>query len=80
MTITSAEIRDICAERLGRWTDRLVEQHSTPLVLLGVGHDGKSGQLTICTPEEITDTDAMVFLEGALKIFRKNQAGQGGHR
>jgi hypothetical protein len=64
------EIESICQERLGRWTKRLVEEHSTPVVLVAVGHDHKKGQLTICTTEEMTDPEIKLFLEGALSRLR----------
>lgn len=60
------EIEDICSVRLEGWTKRLTQEHSTPVLLLGVGHDHKKGQLVICTTEEMTDRDIQLFLEGAL--------------
>lgn len=45
----------ITSERLNEWRDRLREEHATPLVLLGVGHEHKSGQLVLCVPEGVDD-------------------------
>lgn len=69
--MTNKEIEAICDERWRRWTERLIEQHSTPLVLLGVGQDSKSGQVTICTLEEMTDGEILLFLEATLRIFKE---------
>jgi hypothetical protein len=55
MPISDTEIAAICDERLGRWKQRLIEQHSTPLVMLAVGHDQKSGQLLVLTLEEVSE-------------------------
>lgn len=65
----SQEIEAICTERLGRWRRRLVEEHSTPVFLLGAGHDHKIGQVVLCTLEEMSDSDIADFLYGALNKF-----------
>lgn len=64
------DIKEITDKRLYGWTRRLVAEHSTPLILLGVGHDGKSGQLTVLTVEEVPN-DVLI---GALK-FALRQLG-----
>lgn len=57
------EIRKICRERLGKWTERMVEEHATPFILLGIGHDHKIGKRVICTVEnEEMTTDRIIAL------------------
>ena len=68
--MNDTEIETICRDRLGGWTKRLVEEHSTPILLVGVGHDHKTGQVVLCMPEEMTDLEVMHFLEGALNMLR----------
>jgi len=60
----SEEIRSICAERLGKWQERLVSEHSTPVLLLGVGHDSKKGQMVVVTLEDMSDNDLFLFVDG----------------
>jgi hypothetical protein len=64
--MTSEEIKTICQERLGSWQERLVESHATPAVLLGVGHDQHSGDIVICTVEEMSNENIILFLQDAL--------------
>ena len=60
--MTPEEIKAICIQRLGSWTSRLTENHATPVVLVGVGHDHKGGQVVICTAEEMSRKDIIAFL------------------
>jgi hypothetical protein len=60
-------VRKINHERLGRWEKRLTENHSTPVVLVGVGHDQVKGRVFILTTEERTDEEVIVFLREALR-------------
>lgn len=68
------EIETICKERLEGWQKRLVDEHSTPILVVGVGHDHKKGQLVLCIPEEMTRLEVMVFLEGALNMMRTGRS------
>ena len=69
--LTPEQIEAICQELLGSWTKRLVGEHSTPVLLLGAGHDDKSGQLVICTTEEMSNDEIMDFLAGALYMMNR---------
>lgn len=60
-------VRKINHERLGRWEKRLNEHHSTPVVLVGVGHDQVSGRIFLLTTEERTDEEVILFLREALR-------------
>lgn len=64
------EIQTICRERLEGWQKRLVQEHSTPILLVGVGHDNKTGQVVLCIPEEMTNREVMHFLQGALNMIK----------
>jgi hypothetical protein len=57
----------INAQRLTRWATRLKEQHATALLLIGVGHDDKAGQIVICVPEEISNSMIMAVLLKAVQ-------------
>lgn len=61
----------ITQERLGSWRERLREAHATPLVLIGVGHEHKSGELVLCVPEGVDDR----LLEGSLRFALAALAG-----
>ena len=68
--MNAAEIEAIGRERLEGWRNRLVNEHSTPILLVGVGHDHKKGQVTLCVPEEMSDEEIKYFLMGALNMLR----------
>lgn len=65
------ELREICYDRVARWIERLIKEHSTPIVLVGVGHDHKSGHLVLLTVEELTNDQIVLFLEAAIDHLRK---------
>ena len=54
----------ITKQRFDGWQKRLSEEHATPIILIGVGHEHKSGQLVICVPEGVDDE----LLVGALRF------------
>lgn len=60
------EVRAICRERLALWTEHLVSDHATPILLIGVGHDKRSGEVVLCTTEGLSDRAISVFLRGVL--------------
>lgn len=76
MGMKREQINKINVERLTRWKDRLNEQHATPVILLGVGHDHKVGQCVILATEERTDAEILLFLREAVRLaeqqFAKN--------
>lgn len=65
----STEIETIGRDRLDGWLKRLVEEHATPLILIGVGHDHKGGEAVLLTVEEMTDLEIAEFLHGVLSKF-----------
>jgi hypothetical protein len=56
----------ISAERLDRWRRRLMEQHATPFLLLGIGHDHAAGKIVLCVPENVSDAMICATLRKAL--------------
>lgn len=64
--MTEVRIRSITTERLVRWTEKLIAQHATPALLLGIGHDHNSGQLVLCCTEDISDEDLRKLVRGVL--------------
>lgn len=67
--MTDEEIRKIVDQRLGKWGDDLVDYHSTPLILLAVGHDHNSGQLHIETVVEVPDWVIIGFLKKTILMM-----------
>ena len=51
----------IIRERLTRWSKRLAEEHATPLLLMGIGHDENSGKINVLTCDEPDITDEVVY-------------------
>lgn len=59
-------VKQINHERMNRWKDRLNENNSTPVLLVGVGHDHVEGRLFVLCTEERTDEQVILFLKAAL--------------
>lgn len=66
----------ITAERLEVWRRELAGQHATPLLLMGVGHNEKSGQITICTLRDVDADTLLALLRDAIyRISREARHG-----
>ena len=64
-------IEKICTERLESWRRQLIEKNATPVVLVAAGHGQMNGTVVICTVENLSDGEVLVFLEGATKLLRE---------
>jgi hypothetical protein len=73
MAISDEGIRKICVERLARWTDRLVEIHATPMVLVAIGHDHVSGRVSLHTLENLDNQQLIELLVKALENLDNQQ-------
>jgi hypothetical protein len=70
----ATEVREICRQRLAGWTKKLVAEHATPVILLGIGHDGKSGEIVLCTTEDMSHENLELFVRAALLgVMRENR-------
>ena len=63
------EIEAICSSRLDKWKAQLVDYHCTPLLLVGMGHDDRSGEMRVITLEEVSDEIIRYTLEAALRML-----------
>lgn len=71
--MTRKEVYDINKERLNGWLHRLTNQHSTAQILVGVGHDQVSGQITVIVPEGgPTDEQILLFLKETVRQFEQH--------
>lgn len=66
-----SEIEEIWCELIPRWATKLKSEHATPICLIGIGHDHKSGQVTICVPEDFNDYMTCGILKAALIHLKK---------
>lgn len=71
----SSQIRAINDERLGRWKERLVSEHATPMLLVGAGHDHNKGRVVICTLEDCDDATLILLLQGTIASLIKGDKG-----
>lgn len=69
-------VKAINDERLGRWKNLLNRKHSTPIIILAVGHDHHEGDLVVLTTEDRSDEETLLFMEGAVKLLREKVASQ----
>lgn len=68
--MSKVEVKPINHERMNRWKDRLNENESTPVILVGVGHNKVKGRIMVLCTEDRTDEEVILFLEDALKKLR----------
>lgn len=59
--------RAISEDRLKSWLDKLAQFNATPVVIIGVGHDHRSGELHVVTCENIEDAELRKILWAAFK-------------
>ena len=62
--ITTERIREITTDRLREWGEIAIAKHTTPAVLLCIGHDQVSGELHLMCPENLD-------LEGLRKLLQR---------
>jgi hypothetical protein len=67
------KIKEVCEERLAHWTQGLVSEHATPIILVGVGHDHNAGMVTVYTCQEITDQEIALFLMSVLNRLQNGK-------
>jgi len=65
--MTEDTIRTITTGRLSGWADKLVSDHATPALLIGFGHDHRSGDVVLCCVEDLSDEDVRDLLRGLLR-------------
>ena len=64
---TKASFSEITDERLGDWAKRLKASNATPLVLVAIGHEQNSGELTVCVPADVSDALVTGMLKWVIK-------------
>lgn len=52
--------------RLASWAAKLDQEHATPLLLVGVSHADKSGQIVLITTEDENTATIIAFLRFAI--------------
>jgi hypothetical protein len=65
--MTDERCDEITAERMAGWRKKLAEEHATPALLLGIGHDRNSGALVVCTTEDLSKRDLVTLLKGVIR-------------
>jgi hypothetical protein len=69
------KIHEINDQRLGGWGKILTEQHATAAILLGFGHDARSGEMTVLVPKGGIDlADLRDCLLGAVVLLDEGKA------
>jgi ERCC4-type nuclease len=63
------ECQSINDSRLAKWKAQMVDMHCTPLLLVGMGHDDRSGEMRVITLEEVSDEIIRYTLEAALRML-----------
>ncbi|HYC27724.1 MAG TPA: hypothetical protein VEB42_02895 [Chitinophagaceae bacterium] len=64
-------VKAINDERMTAWKTRLNRVHSTPVLLIGIGHDHNSGQMHVIATEDMTKEHIVLFLRSALEQLTK---------
>lgn len=61
------KIKSITKQRLHSWGELMIENHATPMLALGVGHDHNSGQVRVFVTEDRSKEEIVALLTVALK-------------
>ena len=64
--ITSERIREITEDRLREWGEIAIEKHTTPALLVCVGHDQVSGEMHLMVPDNFDLEDVRKLLLQAI--------------
>ena len=64
-----ALLKEIYEERWLEWRKNVIDNISTPVLLISMGHGKKIGQLSISKCEEVKDMDIMRLLVKALRLL-----------
>jgi len=73
------DIQRINVDRLANWGALLTKTHSTPAVLVGVGHDHNSGVIRVIAPEDMPDEYLQMFIRYAYHMIeagRETRVGE----
>lgn len=65
-------VAEVCDERLNKWRARLINENATPILIVGVGHDHKSGELQLITVEDMPNDRLIAFLRFAIRKLVEN--------
>ncbi len=68
--MTAPQIQKINAVRLTGWAGKLSAAHATALVVVGVGHDQRNGEVNVCVSENgPSDREIAAFLRHAANLL-----------
>lgn len=64
----------ISSGRLAEWADMLAKIPATPIALVALGHDSKSGEVYICVPDKIRDSEVSAIMQKALVLLNQGKS------
>lgn len=74
--MTIEELAQISSVRLAKWGETIVKEHGTPMLTIGVGHDHNAGNIILCMPEDLSDSQALLLLRGVIRALQGRCAAQ----
>lgn len=66
----------ITRDRLARWGAILKEHVATPVLVLGVGHGPKAGELSVCCTEDMSNEQLLLFVKAAFELIIRRLDGE----
>jgi hypothetical protein len=69
--MTEDAVRHITMICLLDWARILTDNHSTPFLLVGIGHDHRCGELQVCVCKQTTTADAVLMLREVVRILEE---------
>ena len=67
------QVAEATALRLSDWGRMLVAKHATPAVLIAVGHDHVSGDVTVLIPDDVTTAEVITLLRGVAVDLQRQE-------
>ncbi len=71
--MTHSELAQAVEQRMVEWAKRLMQAHSTPFIMVGLGHDHRAGQVVTFLEDRITVPQTIAYLEEVVKLLKSKQ-------
>lgn len=68
--MTQQELAKLVEQRMVQWSKQLIEAHSTPFIMIGLGHDHRDRQAVTFLEDKITVPQTIAYLENVVELLK----------
>lgn len=65
--MSAQQIQQITTDRLAKWAQRAIRNNATPMILINIGHGHNSGQISLCTVEDMDNRMLKALLQRVIE-------------